>query len=260
MRVKGYVCLFVAVLVVAGLGCSLSPISSPSGSEPQEPPTVLPAEPLPTEPLPTVEIVLPTNEPPTEESPLGGLLADDFSDPGSGWEVGNYSGGTVGYEDGAYVVRATTDGGLMWGLAYQEFSDVVIDVDAMQVAGPANDNNGYGVLCRRVESGNFTEGYALMISGDGFYAILASVDPGEGDTEYDSLIDWSASSVIRQGTSENHLRAVCDGTRLALYVNDVLLGEANDSRYQSGDIALAAVTFESEATEVHFDNLVVTAP
>jgi len=53
---------------------------------------------------------------------------------------------------------------------------------------------------------------------------------------------------------------VCDGSRLALYCNGELLAETTDSAFTQGDIALAALSLESEATEIHFDNLKVSEP
>ncbi|HIE39242.1 MAG TPA: hypothetical protein EYH30_04900 [Anaerolineales bacterium] len=190
---------------------------------------------------------------PAPPPPSGGpLLQDDFSDPGSGWEIGDYSGGSVGYAEGAYFVTATEAGSLMWGLAYRDFSDLVIEVDAIQVSAPPNDNNSYGVMCR-VQADD--DGYLLRISGDGYYAIHRIVGG-----EFEPLVDWTTSDAIRQGNATNHLRVVCDGTHLALVVNGRLLAEVEDATYTSGDIALTATTFEEEPTEVRFDNLVVTAP
>lgn len=196
-------------------------------------------------------------EAPPESPPAGGvLLQDDFSDPNSGWEVGDYDDGSVGYGDGYYFVTATRDDGAMWGLAYQDFTDVVIDVDATQVEAPGNDNNAYGVKCRvQTESGAGGDGYALMISGDGFYSIQEITD---GD--YEALVDWNSSPVINQGDATNQIQAVCVGDRLALYVNGELLAETTDTTYTSGDISLMAATLEPEMTEIHFDDIVVTGP
>jgi hypothetical protein len=181
------------------------------------------------------------------------LWEDDFSDPGSGWEVGDYADGSVGYRDGAYYVTSTAENKIMWGLASQSFSDLVIEVETTQVFASANNNNAYGVMCR--VQGEELSGYGLRISGDGYTSIARFVD---GNPE--ALVEWSASEAVRQGNATNSLRAVCDGDYLALFVNGELVAEATDSTFAGGDIALTATTFEDEATEVHFDNLVVTRP
>lgn len=182
------------------------------------------------------------------------LLFDDFSSASSGWEVSEYSFGSVSYRNGAYVVKSFGDGATMWGVANQYFDDVVIDVDTLQVSAPANNNNAYGVVCRDQGSDRRT-GYYFFISGDGMYAIATAI---EGDWKW--LVEWTASDVIRQGNAVNHIQAICDGELLILTVNGRQLATARDSTYSAGDIALAAASLEAEPTEIHFDNLVVTAP
>jgi hypothetical protein len=196
--------------------------------------------------------------PPPIGEPGGGkpevLFQDDFSDPKSGWEVGEYSGGEVGYGKGYYYVISYGGGETMWGVANRSFTDVMIEVDATQVSGPANNNTDYGVICRTAdpESGI---GYYLLISGDGYYAIAKGTDAG-----YEWLVDFTESDAIRQGNATNHIRAVCKGPKLSLTVNGVLLAEVQDSEFTHGDIALTATSYEIVSTEVRFDNLVVTAP
>ncbi len=197
--------------------------------------------------------------PPISEPESGGgkaevLFQDDFSNPKSGWEVGEYDAGKVGYGNGYYYVVSYGDANTMWGVANRSFSDMVIEVDATQVSAPANNNTDYGVICRTAdpESG---VGYYLLISGDGYYAIAKGTDEG-----YEWLVDFTESSAIRQGNATNHIRAVCNGSKLSLTVNGVLLAEAEDSEFTSGDIALTATSYESSPAEVRFDNLVVTAP
>lgn len=181
------------------------------------------------------------------------LFGDDFSDPSSGWEVGEYDTGSVGYSDGIYFVTSLGGSDTMWGLASRSFDDVVIEVYATQVSAPSNDNNGYGVMCR-VQPND--DGYLLHISGDGFHSIHKVLD---GNLE--TLVDWSNSDVILEGNATNQILAVCDGPDLALFINGELLGEANDSTFSEGDIALTATSFEEgEPTEIHFDDLVVYAP
>lgn len=184
------------------------------------------------------------------ETPI--LYRDHFTDANTGWEVGDYDSGSVGYRDGFYFVTSIVEKHQMWGVANRLFSDLVIEVDATQVSAPANDNNSYGVMCRVQPNG---DGYALRISGDGFYGIHKVVN---GD--FEALVEWTESTAIRQGNATNHLRAVCDGADLLLFVNGEWVARASDRSFQQGDIALTASTFEEELTEVHFDYLVVLAP
>jgi hypothetical protein len=180
------------------------------------------------------------------------LFRDDFGDSGSGWEVGDYDNGSVGYKAGAYFVTSTGDGSTMWGVANQSFSDIVIEIDATQVSAPANDNNDYGVVCREQEDGS---GYYFLISGDGLYAITRAQND-----EFEWLVDFTESDVIRQGNAANHIQVTCDGSTLELSVNGQRLATTEDSAFTRGDIALTATSYEDTPTEIHFDNLVVRQP
>lgn len=180
------------------------------------------------------------------------VLQDDFSDPNSGWEVEQFDSGSVGYANGKYFVISTESAAAMWGAAGRNYADVVIEVEATQVRAPSNNNNDYGVMCRLKFTG---EGYSFNISGDGFYSIQKM-----SNNEFTDLVAWTESGVIRKGNATNKIRVVCDGNKLALFVNGEMLAEVIDSAYTSGDIGLAATTYEPEATEVHFDNLIVREP
>lgn len=188
----------------------------------------------------------------TPPPPPDFIFQDDFSDTGSGWEVGDYDTGSVGYKNGVYSVVSSDQEWVMWGVANQSFDNVAIEVDATQIsAGPTNDN-AYGIVCREQGDGG---GYYLRISGDGYYSIVKTV--GE---EFEALVEWTESDAIHQGNATNRIRAICDGSTLALFVNGQRLAMVEDSTFTRGDIALTTTTYEVEASEVHFDNLIVRKP
>ncbi|MGD8823184.1 MAG: DUF1080 domain-containing protein [Anaerolineales bacterium] len=184
-------------------------------------------------------------------------FSDDFSSASSGWEVGDYNNGSVGYANGEYFVTATSQGIFMWGQAMRNFDDVDISVTARQVSGPSNDNTGYGVMCRvRYDpQSDLLFGYSLRISGDGYYAIHKFTGSDIVD-----LVPWTTTPAIVLGNSSNQVRVICDGSYLALYVNGTLVAEANDSEFSSGDIGFSGTTYETASAEFRFDNLQVTAP
>jgi len=180
------------------------------------------------------------------------IFQDDFGNSSSGWEVGDYEGGSVGYQSGAYAVVSGNTNSTMWGVANRSFDNVAIEVDATQVSAGPESNNDYGVVCREQGDGN---GYYLLVSGDGFYAILKSAQD-----EFQPLVDWTESSAVNQGNATNRIKAVCNGSTLELFVNGQRMTSVEDSTYAKGDIALTATTYEDVATEVHFDNLTVRTP
>lgn len=195
-------------------------------------------------------------EPPPSPIPANIYLQDDFSSTGSGWEIGDYDFGSVGYKDDAYFVTSTTIDMMMWGVANRSFDNVVIEVDATQVSAGPESNNAYGVVCREQGDGS-GNGYYLRISGDGFYQIVKA--EGEGE-EFQALVDWTETSAIRKGNATNHIMAVCNGSSLELFVNGERMDGVEDSTFPSGDVGFTATTFEDTMTEVHFDNVIVREP
>ena len=177
------------------------------------------------------------------------LFEDDFEAPWSGWEIGDYEQGSVGPKDGAYSVRCAGEQTWMWGVANLYFTDLIMEVDATQVtAGPEN-NNDYGVICRLQSDG---DGYQMIVSGDGYYAIYL-----REEGTYTALVEFQQSGLVRRGDATNHIRAVCDGPSLSLYVNGSFLGSVEDTTFTAGDIAFTATSYEDAPTEILFDNLVV---
>jgi hypothetical protein len=185
------------------------------------------------------------------------LLFEDFSDPDSGWEVGDYGGGSIGYTDGEYFVTSMNEAEIMWGQAAMDLEDVIIEVNARQESGPSNDNSGYGVMCRVSYSPDedVLNAYALRISPDGYYAITKFF---QGESTH--LVEWTLSDVIHQGPSTNAIEARCVSDHLMLTVNGVLLAETWDTSYTEGDIALTGTTFEAEPAEFRFDQVIISLP
>ncbi|MEE8389206.1 MAG: hypothetical protein V3S14_00200 [Anaerolineae bacterium] len=181
------------------------------------------------------------------------LFQDDFGDSNSGWEIGEYEGGDVGYKDGAYFVTSTGMDIMMWGVANRSLDNVIVEVDATQISAGPDDNNAYGVVCREQEGGG--SGYYLRISGDGLYSIYKAENE-----DFTALVDWTTSDAINQGNATNHIQAMCNGSTLELSVNGQRLGSAEDSTFSAGDIAFSATTYEETMAEIHFDDLVVRKP
>lgn len=185
-----------------------------------------------------------------EDSPDPIKFSDDFSQDSSGWEIGDFDGGGIGYTQGKYFVSSVGSGSIMWGGAGRSFEDVSIEVSAEQISTPSNNNNDYGIICRLQRDGG---GYYGLVSGDGFFAILRESD----EDNFAILVDWTASSHIHQGNSQNQLGLSCVGSKISFFVNGQLLAETSDNMYESGDIGLTATSYEPEGTEIQFDNMIV---
>ncbi len=180
------------------------------------------------------------------------ILADDFSNPYSGWEIFDVEGAGARYNTGEYSIVLKNQVWLAFGEYPLRLSDLEIEVSARQSEGPDNYNTAYGVLCRIQPN---YDAYHFLISGDGYFTITKFI----GD-DLISLIEWTSSRTIKQGTATNEIKAVCDGDYLALHVNGELLGEVRDSNLAQGTFGLIAGTFEEVSTEIRFDDFAVYAP
>jgi hypothetical protein len=177
------------------------------------------------------------------------LYSDDFSDPGSGWDIRQGSDASTVYQNGKYHITVNEIDWVAWGNPGHYFTDFVLEVDATQVSG--TDDNDFGVLLRYVDVDNF---YRFEISGDGYY----SFDLMQDD-EWITLIDWHDTPAIRQGNNTNTITVVCKGDRFTFYVNGQYLDEYRDGTFPSGDIGLLAGTIEEAPVHIAFDNISVWA-
>lgn len=98
------------------------------------------------------------------------------------------------------------------------------------------------------------DGYAFLIQGSGSYAIMRA-----RSRQLTPLVNWTASDAIQQGPARNHIRAVCVGNYLALYINDRFVASATDDTYTSGQVGLAASAANRLGTRIAFDNLAIAA-
>jgi hypothetical protein len=175
------------------------------------------------------------------------LLADDFSNPNSGWDTSAGDNFNVGYVNGTYVIEVTGTDSFAWGNAGKAFSDFVLEIDTTKQAGP--DNNGFGVILRYQDPGNF---YTFDISSYGNYEFGYY----QNDT-WTSIISWTGSSDIKQGNATNTITIQCKGNKFTFYVNGTKIADATDSTFSSGDIGLWAGAFSDAGVKIVFDRLAV---
>jgi serine/threonine protein kinase len=179
------------------------------------------------------------------------LLADDFSDPGSGFSVGQDSDGGVEYAENA--LRLTV---LQQGFEWYSFSrrvkarDVVVEADARGETGATLTE--IGLICRWVDRGNYV---AAAISDDGTYSIWS-----RRDQDLVRLVEWTAAPSLAGGNASHHLRLTCAADQIKFEVDGTLLGATTDASPAVGDIALLAGLRGAPPLVVTFDNVRVTTP
>lgn len=190
----------------------------------------------------------PTQIPPTQAA----LFTDTFSSVNSGWSRYVGDDGMTEYQDGGYRILVNDLNSYYWAYPGLYFSDVVIDVDATKIGG--SDNNDFGVICRLVDNQNF---YFAVVASDGYYWVGKFLDGEEVLLDANGVL---TTDEVYSGYSTNHIRFVCEGPWLTLYVNDEILGSYNDYSFESGDVGLIAGTFSDSGVDISFDNYIVTAP
>lgn len=183
------------------------------------------------------------------DRPNNVLFQDDFSRTSSGWDREEYDYATTDYGDDVYRIEITSEDYFAWSTPYENFTDVIIEVETFKASG--GDDNGFGVICRHEDEENF---YFLEISSDG-YAWIGKYYQAEYE-----VIDGGESSRVKLGSETNSLRAECIGNELSLFVNGSRVLQVYDSDFTSGDVGLIAETYSASYTEILFDNFIVTRP
>jgi serine/threonine-protein kinase len=176
------------------------------------------------------------------------LLSDDFSDPLSGWPtLEGYS-----YQPDGYHISVAEIGGVPWAKRNKKFDNSSMYVEARPVT--EGMDGFYGLLCRIQDTQDF---YYFVIRTNGDFRIGKYKN-----AEHQSLFpeDWRQSDAIHQGDQANRLKADCVGNTLRFSVNDVMLGEVNDTDFTSGFSGIVAAALDAPGFEVRFNDFLITKP
>jgi hypothetical protein len=194
----------------------------------------------------------PTSRPaPTIVNPS--IFSDDFSDPQSGWDRIDQTDFYTDYYENGYRITINSDMSDSWANPDDKvFGDVSIEVDTTKNGGP--DDNDFGVICRYQSVDQF---YYAVISSDGYFGITKVTSNSSDLIGRDSL---EFSEAINQGVATNHIRFVCNGDVLTLYVNGQQIDQQTDSDYSTGNVGLIAGTYDTPGTDILFDNFFVYQP
>jgi hypothetical protein len=187
------------------------------------------------------------------------LLQDDFSNPSSGWDVGDHSGGRSGYVDGEYFVIAMPDGsGVRFGFRSEVARDFVAEVDARLTGGRQGEAVYLGVRLARAQPG-VPGGYVRLIVGPVTGRVVLGLNTWDG-SQWSSrvLAETNDHPSIRRGTETNRLGLKAKGGTFVGYVNgqEVLAGE--DGTFGEGGLVLGVIGTQRSTTEARFDNFTVS--
>lgn len=185
-------------------------------------------------------------------------------------------------ENGVLRLDVGVENSLPFAEVKPHFADFDLRVQATAVDGP--EDNGFGVIFRLQNKGNASPNdddfYLFLISSDGYYRVLRSVNGSPKD-----LSTWIPSDAIHTGISAtNWLRVVAVGNQFRFYVNDQQLqlcipddpeaastyttaclggtmrDTLDDDAIPSGQLGVAAQSLREGGVIVDFDNLVILGP
>lgn len=206
--------------------------------------------------MPGIYKAVPNNSPaatyPVMTPTAGYLFSDYFTNPTSGWDVRHDSNAITDYQNGEFVIFVGKIETILWSKPNLHLTNVIIEVDTREAAGP--DDNLYGIICRYQDSNNF---YRLVIAGNGYAGITKRA---KGVVTVLSGPLLTRSPAVNRGQASNHLKAVCDGSQLSLFVNEQLIAQAQDSDFTGGDVGLLASTGKHPGVEIHFSHFTVKQP
>ena len=185
------------------------------------------------------------------------LYYDGFSDPQSGWDTVSDGWYSRGYRDGEYQIqigRANMEWPIIEGSP--TFSaDIDVRLSA-RLVGSAGGEQAYALLFRAEDDDHL---YRFAVSpATREYSLGKFWVDKFGNPAYDALVPWTISSAIGGGGIPDHLRVVCKGPQIGLFVNQVFLQAVSDSSYLSGRVGMDAIAFASSTgVDARFDDLVV---
>lgn len=188
---------------------------------------------------------------PNAPLPQGRIIYEDnFSDPTSGWPVGQDDSGKTAYQDGAYLIRVDDTQLLLWVTAGYDLRNVLVGVST-RVDTSVGDGD-FGLICRYQDSDNF---YGLEVSEDGYTSIW-KLRRGK----YVPLVQWRKLPPALRGLKTYALEAICLGTSLKLVVNGQVVAEAHDQAFSSGDVGMMVGSGDTPGFGVLFDNFILRQP
>jgi serine/threonine protein kinase len=228
----------------------------PQQSKISEIETALPDPQLSVEATPTLTLF--TTQPPPRPLPENNqipqeeiLFGDNFDDPASGWDIWDDEDGFADYKNGKYHMQTTNNYGI-WANPSLEYSMVAIEVNAELIQG--TKNNGFGLICSYQDEDNFK---FAAISSDGYYAFEEYIDGSFAFIDGDSM---KFNSNIPTNGKPTKIILICLQDRMILEVNGVFIGEITGMELLPGDVGLWVETFETDLTEISFDNFLVRKP
>ncbi len=184
------------------------------------------------------------------------VLCDTFSTNEQDWFTGEYDGDLISGEklltDGKYRWDATaSEDAVWWSIPDITLGDdFYLTVEIRRTSGV--ENGQYGLVFRKADADN----YAIFKIQDNQSFKVSFRHEGEWST----VIDWTETSAVRPD-KVNRVTIIAQGEHYTFYVNDQLVGEAQDDRLSQGKAGIMIELVGAGDTAIfEFDNLEIRAP
>jgi hypothetical protein len=174
------------------------------------------------------------------------LLYDDFSDPNSGWYVGNFTNSWMRYDpDEFYRMGVTAPNWTVASWRGEEFEDMYCEAWAwpMWVSGDWD----YGLVFRLQDIENR---YELRVMGNDTAQLWRGLNGR-----------WTAMSppvdLPQAVNSWRHLEVIMVGDSFAAWVDGIEVGEFTDGTFATGKVGFYVATGQWDEFDVYFDDFAV---
>jgi hypothetical protein len=176
---------------------------------------------------------------------------DDFSNPGSGWFVGEEEYAQYEYFDGEYRILTKDDQYIVFsGAPTCARKNYMVEVDARWVGTPGES---YGILFGII--GDYEQYYIFDVNTDYQDYGLWYFD----GKEFHTIVPITSSSEIKKGVESNHLKITRNGNQITLEVNGTVLGTWTDNRITGATYTgiLSTPYIGNPISDARFDNFSV---
>jgi len=185
------------------------------------------------------------------------VLYDSFDSNRNDWPTEEYddeSGARSRFlASGKYRWDIIAKKGVLWQSIpdVESVSDFHLTVDVVQTSGPVDSD--YGVLLRLSEDGS---SFYLFAIGDNQNFAFFLWQNGE----WNYLMGWTETSAIKPG-KVNKLTISAQGSHFTLFINDVFVGEIEDSQLSKGKVGLwVEIRNAGDQAIIEFDDFELRAP
>ena len=183
-------------------------------------------------------------------------FTDSFDDPRSGWLAVSGESGSLQYIDGAYSmsVKQANQVWPSWApLASTCPANFVVEATAYVASGAGDAECGLGWGWGVGDEDFYSYSCWFTVSAEGSYRVREK----QAGTWKTTLLDWTKSGEILQGSAENRLRVVVVGSEAMIEVNGKALGVVKLTWPGPFKVGIAAGTGDVAAAEVRFTSFSV---